>query len=70
VLPFLFVAGRAALVGSLIASGVALFALGAGITLFTGREVLPSGLRQVAFGLAAAGLTYTIGRLVGVSLAG
>jgi hypothetical protein len=32
--------------------------------------VLASGARQVLFGLAAAGLTFAIGRLIGVSLAG
>jgi VIT1/CCC1 family predicted Fe2+/Mn2+ transporter len=32
--------------------------------------VLYSGLRQVLFGLVAAAVTYAIGRLVGVSLAG
>ena len=38
------------------------------ITLFTGRSVLFSGTRQVAFGLVAAALTFGIGRAVGVSL--
>jgi hypothetical protein len=40
------------------------------ITLFTGRSVLSSGVRQMAFGLAAAAVTYLIGRLIGVSLGG
>jgi VIT1/CCC1 family predicted Fe2+/Mn2+ transporter len=44
--------------------------IGAAITLFTGRTVLFSGSRQIVFGLAAAAVTYTVGRLVGVSLAG
>ena len=48
----------------------ALFVIGAAITLFTGRSVLYSGSRQLLFGLAAAGLTYAIGRLIGVTLAG
>jgi VIT1/CCC1 family predicted Fe2+/Mn2+ transporter len=55
---------------SLVLSALALFAIGAGITLLTGRSVLASGARQVLFGLAAAGLTFAIGRLIGVSLAG
>ena len=55
---------------SLALSAVALFAVGAGITLLTGRGVLFSGARQVLFGLAAAGLTFGLGRLIGVSLAG
>jgi len=44
-----------------------LFVIGAAITLFTGRPVWQSGLRQVIFGLAAALVTYLIGRLIGVS---
>ena len=70
VLPFLFLAGWAAVAASLALSAVALFAVGAGITLLTGRGVLFSGARQVLFGLAAAGLTFGLGRLIGVSLAG
>jgi VIT1/CCC1 family predicted Fe2+/Mn2+ transporter len=47
-----------------------MFAIGAGTTLFTGRGVLFSGIRQLLIGLAAAGITYGVGRLIGVSLAG
>lgn len=70
VIPFLLFAGSTAVLASLAFSAVALFAVGAGITLFTARPVPASGLRQVIFGLAAAGVTYTIGRLVGVTLGG
>jgi len=49
---------------------VGLFVIGAGITLFTGRSVLYSGLRQMGFGLVAAAITYGIGRLIGVNLNG
>ena len=47
-----------------------LFGIGAGISLLTGRGVLYSGLRQVIFGLLAAGVTFGLGRILGVSLAG
>jgi VIT1/CCC1 family predicted Fe2+/Mn2+ transporter len=47
-----------------------LFIIGAGITLFTGRNLLVSGSRQVLFGLLAAVITFTIGRLVGVNIGG
>lgn len=70
VLPFLFTGGAAAVVISAAASAAGLFAIGAAITLFTGKPVLFAGLRQTFFGLAAAGVTYAIGRLVGVTLAG
>jgi len=47
-----------------------MFAIGAGTTLFTGRGVAFSGLRQLAIGIAAAGVTFGIGKLIGGSLAG
>jgi VIT1/CCC1 family predicted Fe2+/Mn2+ transporter len=69
VVPFLLSAGQAAVLASVLLSAVALFALGAAITLLTGRGVLASGARQLGFGLAAAGLTYVVGRLIGASIA-
>ena len=59
-----------AVIVSLVLSTIGLFAIGAGITLFTGRGLLFSGGRQVLFGLAAAGITYAIGHLIGVSIGG
>ena len=38
-------------------------------SLFTGRSVIFSGLRQLAIGLAAAAVTFGLGRLLGVSIA-
>ena len=65
VLPYFFLAGTVAVVVSATLSVVGLFAIGALITVFTGRGVLYSGGRQVAIGAAAAGLTYVVGRLIG-----
>lgn len=71
VAPFLFgLTGITAVFASLLCSGLALFLIGAGITLLTGRSILYSGTRQVIFGYAAAAVTYGIGRLMGVSLGG
>src|SRR4029079_17248557 len=70
VLPFLFLTSASAVAVSLALSATALFGIGGGITLLPGRGVLFSGGRQVLFGLAAAALTFGIGRLIGVSLAG
>jgi vacuolar iron transporter family protein len=67
-LPFVFLSGTSAVIASMIGSGAGLFTIGAAITLLTGRGVLFSGLRQVGVGLAAASLTFGIGRLIGVSL--
>jgi VIT1/CCC1 family predicted Fe2+/Mn2+ transporter len=68
--PFFFVSGGTAIVISAIFSAIGLFGIGAAITLFTGRSVLFSGTRQMLFGLAAAAVTFFIGRLIGVSVAG
>ena len=68
VLPFLVGAGAGAIVASAVMSGVALFALGAAITLLTGRHPLFAGLRQVGFGMAAAAITFGIGTLLGTAI--
>ncbi|MFN5031532.1 MAG: VIT1/CCC1 transporter family protein, partial [Flavobacteriia bacterium] len=70
VLPFMFLSGYQAIVLSTLLSAIGLFLIGAAITLFTGRNVCFSGFRQVIFGLAAAAVTFGIGKLIGVSMAG
>src|SRR5262249_42222251 len=70
VAPFFFLSGILGVVVSATLAALALFGIGAGITLLTGRGVLYSGLRQVLFGLLAAGVTFVLGRVIGVSLAG
>ena len=66
--PFLLALGRRAMIGSFAVSALALFAIGAAISLFTGRSVWRSGSRQLAIGLAAAAVTYGIGRALGVAV--
>jgi len=68
VLPFLFTTGATAVIASLAVSSIALFGIGAAITLFTGRPVWRSGGRQTVLGLAAAGLTFGLGHLLGGAL--
>ncbi len=70
VIPFFFTGGIKAILFSSIFSGFGLFFIGASITLFTGKSVWFSGFRQVIFGLAAAAITFAIGRLIGVSVLG
>jgi VIT1/CCC1 family predicted Fe2+/Mn2+ transporter len=70
VLPYLLLTGTAAFVASIGLSLVALFLVGAGVSLLTGRGVLFSGLRQVGIGAAAAIVTFVVGSLIGVSVAG
>ena len=70
VFPFLFISGFKAILYSSALSALGLFGIGAAITLFTGKSVWYSGLRQVFFGLIAAAITFGIGKIIGVSLAG
>jgi VIT1/CCC1 family predicted Fe2+/Mn2+ transporter len=70
VAPFLFLQGGIAVAASLVASGVALALIGAGTSLFTGRAIGFSAMRQLLVGYAAAAITYAIGMLAGVTLAG
>ena len=67
-LSYFFWSGTQAIILSLVISAVGLFIIGAAITLMTGKSVLFSGTRQVLVGIAAAALTYGIGKLIGVSL--
>jgi VIT1/CCC1 family predicted Fe2+/Mn2+ transporter len=40
------------------------------VSLLTGRGVLFSGGRQVAIGAGAAAVTYAVGSIIGVGVAG
>jgi VIT1/CCC1 family predicted Fe2+/Mn2+ transporter len=68
VIPFLFLHGFPGIALSAGLSGLALFGVGAAITLVTGRGLLSSATRQLAFGMAAAAITYGIGTLVGTAI--
>ena len=70
VAPYLVTAGAGAFVASIVLSLVALFGVGVGVSLLTGRSALFSGARQVAIGAAAAIVTFVVGSLIGVSVAG
>jgi vacuolar iron transporter family protein len=67
-LPFLFAAGSGALLVSALLSAVALAAVGAILSLFTGRAAWFSAARMVMIGAATAVVTFGIGTLVGVGL--
>jgi VIT1/CCC1 family predicted Fe2+/Mn2+ transporter len=68
VFPFFFWSGWVGIVVSGVGSAIGLFAVGAGITLVTGRNAWYSGLRQVAIGAVAAAVTFGLGRIMGVNL--
>src|SRR5262245_27323054 len=70
-LPF-FIAPR--FVDPVIASGlltaIALFGVGATLSLFTGRGALRGGFRMVLIGTAAGLVTWLIGRALGAAISG
>jgi VIT1/CCC1 family predicted Fe2+/Mn2+ transporter len=68
VVPFLVSAAQPAPVAAAALSGIALFALGAGITRLTGLGPVRSGLRQLGFGAVAARITHGTGLAVGTAL--
>jgi VIT1/CCC1 family predicted Fe2+/Mn2+ transporter len=67
VIPFFFGASLPLVMLSMVLAGLALFAVGASLSVFTGRNLLASGLRQLLIGGIAAALTFALGKVVGVS---
>jgi VIT1/CCC1 family predicted Fe2+/Mn2+ transporter len=70
VIPYLFGGGTVAFLASAGLSLVALFLVGAAVSLLTGRSLLFSGVRQLGIGAAAAAVTYGVGTIIGVGVAG
>ena len=70
VLPYLFISGTTAWASSSLLSCVALFGVGALISIFTARGPVVSGLRMLGIGLLASAITYSVGWLLGVSVTG
>ncbi len=68
VVPFLIGTGTAALATAIVVALAALFLVGAGVSLLTGRGLVFGGLRQVAIGGVAAALTFVVGTLIGVTV--
>jgi len=67
-LPLAFAGPQHAVMLSASIALAALFATGASLSLFTGRNALWSGLRLALIGSAAAAVTYGIGSLLGVTV--
>jgi VIT1/CCC1 family predicted Fe2+/Mn2+ transporter len=70
VVPYLFGRGLVVFGLALGLSLAGLFAVGAGVSLLTGRSAVFSGIRQVGIGAGAAAVTYAVGSIIGVSIAG
>lgn len=67
-LPFLLLRDGGALPVSIGVTAVALFAVGASLSLFVGRGALRGGLRMLLIGGGAGLLTFGLGKLLGVGL--
>lgn len=69
VLPWIFgMNGASAVVLALVLVGIALLATGASVGVLSGAPPLKRALRQLAIGFGAAGVTYALGLLFGVTL--
>jgi VIT1/CCC1 family predicted Fe2+/Mn2+ transporter len=68
VVPYLLGSSSNAFIAAIALSVAALFAVGAGVSLLTGRSMLFSGGRQVVIGAAAAIVTYVVGLAIGVAV--
>ena len=68
VLPYLFGLSRWLSIGiSAALSMIALIMVGLGISIVTGKQPLISAVRMLIVGAIAAGVTVTVGRLIGVT---
>jgi VIT1/CCC1 family predicted Fe2+/Mn2+ transporter len=67
--PFVLPSPYAPLSASIGLTAASLFAVGALLSLFTGKQAFHGGLRMLAIGGAAGAATYFIGQALGISLA-
>jgi VIT1/CCC1 family predicted Fe2+/Mn2+ transporter len=63
--PWLFTSGTTATLWSVVLGAIASLAVGAALSIFTGRSWLWSAARQLLISSAAAGVTYSIGHVIG-----
>jgi VIT1/CCC1 family predicted Fe2+/Mn2+ transporter len=69
-LPFLVASGDAAVLAAIASSGLALFTVGAAMSVLTGRSAMLSGSRMLLIGGSLAAITYGVGHLLDTSVAG
>ena len=60
--------GPRTVIASVLITALALFAVGLGLSLFTGRDALRSALRMVLIGGGAGAVSYLVGHAVGVAI--
>ncbi len=66
--PYVFTSTGRALPATIALTACALFAVGATLSLYTGRNAWFSGARMLVIGAAAGAFTYLIGTMLGVTL--
>ena len=67
-LPWFFARGGAAEVASVVLGALGAVAVGVALARFTGRSPVRSAARQLGIAAVAAGVTYLVGRAVGVGV--
>jgi len=67
VLPYMLFASSTAFTTSIALSALALLAVGAMISSYTGRSIFVSALRMLLIGFGAAAITYLVGNAIGIS---
>ena len=68
-LPFVFASGVTAALLAIVASGLSLVVVGAGLSVLTGRRPVVSAIRQLLVAAVAAAVTFAVGRALHVSTA-
>jgi len=66
--PFFFDSSSTAVIVSAVLSVLALFAVGAATSIFTGRHAGRAGLRMAVIGAVVASVTYLVGSAVGTNI--
>jgi VIT1/CCC1 family predicted Fe2+/Mn2+ transporter len=67
-MPWFFIHGTTAVLLSIVLGGVAAVLIGVALARYTGRSWVHSSVRQLIVTVAAAGVTYALGALVGTHL--
>jgi VIT1/CCC1 family predicted Fe2+/Mn2+ transporter len=69
-LPWLFLTGTTAVIASVALAAIAAVTVGVALAVFTERPWLRSAVRQLLIAAVAAAVTFGVGRLVGIGVAG
>jgi len=68
VIPYLFGSGTAAFIAAIAMASAALLIVGGAVGYLSERGVVFSALRQFAWGVGAAAITYAVGSLIGINM--